>query len=273
MTHLPLKITKLFLVFSTLFFMSSCNLVGTQKAGELNDKGLQAMDNGELELAIDYFSEALDQRIIDKSVKATCLRNLAIAWEEFGNADSSRYYSLAAAEMIGKDTYEYDVYMADVSMIDGDIPAAIRRLENAKVKDGENMEVCNLLGLIYLGEYGTDYIDYEQAAYYNRKAYEQGESRATSYLLALSEYYLDNNDVALEIFKEMQMKYPSFIDAQYFEGVIYLENGEFEKGVSVLEDLKTKDASYVEIVDQNIAEFDPENFQEDDLSLEMEVEE
>ncbi len=271
MKQLHFNISSFILVGMALFVLTSCNLLGAQKAGELNDKGLEAMDNGQLELAIDYFSEALEQRIIDKSVKATCLRNLAIAWEEFGNADSSRHYSLAAAELIGEDTYEYEVYMADVSMIDGDIPAAIQRLQTAKIKGGENMEVCNLLGLIYLGEYGTDYIDYEQAAYYNRKAYEQGESRATSYLLALSEYYLDNNDVALEIFKRMQTDYPSFTDAQYFEGIIYLENGEFERGVAVLEELKTKDADYIEIVDQNIAEFDPNNGLEE-LILEADIE-
>lgn len=246
---------KVSLLFGFLFLISisSCNIANQAEAAQLNENGLIAMDNGELELAIDYFKQAIDKKGLDKSTAATCLRNLAVAWDEFGNTDSSKYYSLKAAEVIGKDTYEYELYLADVDMIDGNTASAIERLERAKNIGGENMEICNLLGLIYLGEYGEDFIDFKQAAYYNRKAYQQGESRATTYLLALSEYYTDNNDEALMLFQSMRQNYPQFLDAMYFEGVIMLENGELEEGIQILEELRVLDPSYSEIIDQDIA--------------------
>lgn len=239
--------------FILIIAISSCNIASQAEAAQLNENGLIAMDNGELELAIDYFKQAINKKGLDKETEATCLRNLAVAWDEFGNTDSSKYYSLKAAEVIGKNTYEYELYLADVDMIDGNTASAIERLERAKTIGGENMEICNLLGLIYLGEYGEDFIDFEQAVYYNRKAYQQGESRATTYLLALSEYYTDNNTEALSLFQSMRQHYPQFLDAMYFEGVILLENGELEEGIRILEELRVLDPSYSEIIDQDIA--------------------
>lgn len=239
--------------FILIIAISSCNIASQAEAAQLNENGLIAMDNGELELAIDYFKQAINKKGLDKETEATCLRNLAVAWDEFGNTDSSKYYSLKAAEVIGKNTYEYELYLADVDMIDGNTASAIERLERAKTIGGENMEICNLLGLIYLGEYGEDFIDFEQAVYYNRKAYQQGESRATTYLLALSEYYTDNNTEALALFQNMRQHYPQFLDAMYFEGVILLENGELEEGIRILEELRVLDPSYSEIIDQDIA--------------------
>lgn len=239
--------------FILLISISSCNIANQAEAAQLNENGLIAMDNGDLELAIDYFKQAIDKKGLDKETEATCLRNLAVAWDEFGNADSSKHYSLQAAEVIGKDTYEYELYLADVDMIDGNTASAIERLQRAKMLGGENMEICNLLGLIYLGEYGEEFIDFDQAVYYNRKAYQQGESRATTYLLALSEYYTDNNDEALMLFQSMRQNYPQFLDAMYFEGVIMLENGELEEGIQILEELRVLDPSYSEIIDQDIA--------------------
>jgi len=239
--------------FILIITISSCNIANQAEAAQLNENGLIAMDNGELELAIDYFKQAINKKGLDKETAATCLRNLAVAWDEFGNTDSSKYYSLKAAQVIGKDTYEYELYLAHVDMIDGNTASAIERLERAKMIGGENMEICNLLGLIYLGEYGEDFIDFEQAVYYNRKAYQQGESRATTYLLALSEYYTDNNTEALSLFQNMRQRYPQFLDAMYFEGVILLENGELEEGIRILEELRVLDPSYSDIIDQDIA--------------------
>src|SRR5690606_4317039 len=112
------------------------------EAHSKNEMGMKYLNNGQLDLAIIEFRNAANATM-DKKNKTTFLRNLAIAFHESGDLDSSKFYSLIAASLHDNQTYDYLINMADVNMIDGNINQAISKLKKAIEIGGVRIEPYN----------------------------------------------------------------------------------------------------------------------------------
>lgn len=62
------------------------------------------------------------------------------------------------------------VNKGDLDVLSGDIRSAINNFGNALNLDSEKLEVNNSIGLIYIGDYGEEYIDLEKGLKHNIKS-------------------------------------------------------------------------------------------------------
>ena len=166
-----------------------------QRLAYYNSLGLAQLDSGNYVAAAISFKDALSVGVMDTVQKVKLLRNIAVAYFEIGQKDTSRYYSLLASEAAPKFSSFYYINKADVFLLDSIIDSAIVYLTKGMELGGESMEVCNALGMIYLGYYGAEYRDLEKALYYNEQAFNINPGRMTENLLALS--YLANDSLRL----------------------------------------------------------------------------
>ena len=225
----------LFILLCTLT-LSSCSIVAHKKGEELNQKGLDYLTAGQYREAVNCFKGVAAMNFIDGSTKCTAYRNEAIAHTYLSEVDSSRQCYLNAAELNDKKSYEYLVNISDVYLIDKQIDKAIGCLKQAILYKKDDFMVYNNLGLIYLGEYGYEYADYDKALFYNKKVYDMAPDFSTKYTLAQSYYRKENYAEAEKYFGELIEACPE--NENYLIYQVYVKEG--LKKMDEAEDLKAK---------------------------------
>lgn len=233
-----------FSIIVLIFSLYSCNtIIKESEAITKNDLGLKYLNNGQIDLAIIEFRNAA-YLTSSKDLKTQYLRNLAVAFHEYGELDSSRFYSLKAGNLHDKNSIDYLINIADVNMIDGEINEAISKLEKAIKKGGVGLETYNSLGLIYYGHYGLEYQNLDKAIIYNKKAYEINHDRTTEDLLARTYYEADKLDKAEYHFLRLKTNFPDILDYGYYLGLIKYESGELNEAKVILKQVVQKDSLY-----------------------------
>jgi tetratricopeptide (TPR) repeat protein len=150
-------------------------------------------DDGQSEQAITRFEKLVASPAASDAQKAYALRYISLGYYELGDYPRSGEYAAKAAAFYPKGSYDYLVNMADAELMLGKVPEAVVRLEQAVAMAPRKLAANNVLGLVYLGDNGEQYVDYRKALVYNQAAYEIEPGRITEIvlarnLLALQEY-------------------------------------------------------------------------------------
>lgn len=190
--------------------LTSCLVDADKEAAVLNKKGLSFLENQQYDSAVYLFKKAAQTKSVSQNNKVNILRNVAITYTEMEETDSAKLFYKKAAAASSKNSYDFLVNHADVSLLDGDIPQAISNLQAAWDLDNKKVDVNNMLGLIYLGEYGTPYLNPDKALRYNLKAFEINKDRNTQFVLGKNYYQLKKYDKALVIFKALHKTFPAY---------------------------------------------------------------
>ncbi len=237
-------------LFLLLILITNCqtNTAPNQESIKANQKALSYLNDGDYSNAIKHFKLALNAQPIDLETHQIILRNIAISYYDSDQVDSSIFYFQKAIDISPKNTYDYYVNQADVDLLVNRVDDAITNLKRARSISPDELEVNNTLGLIFLGEYGDKYIDYDRALTYNIKVAEISNDRATATVLARNYYYLKKYEKAELLFTELNKKYPSLLDYQYWLGVTKYGKGEIDVAKEILTDLISKDSSYSNVL-------------------------
>lgn len=234
------------LIVTLLFSLFSCNAIKNEtEAISKNDEGVQHLNEGNPDFAIEKFKKAVSLSS-SKNMKSQYLRNLAIAFLDIDQVDSSRFYSLEAANLFSKKSINYLINMSDVHLIDGEVEKAIAKLERVIEKGGEGLETNNLLALIYCGSYGVEYQDLGKAILYSKKAYEINKDRVTEDVLARCYYEADELEEADFHFTRLAANYPYMLDYSYYLGLVKYEKGELNKAKELFRSVVQQDSLYYE---------------------------
>lgn len=244
-----MKQPLLTLLLITILYINCENAItDNPESLKANQTALNHLNEGDYPNAIKYFKEALNFKPITDETQQIILRNIAISYYDSDQVDSSILYFKKAIDISPKNTYEYYVNLAEVDLLVDRVDEAIKNLKRARSIHPNKMEVNNTLGLIFIGEYGDKYIDYERAITYNKKVVEISKDRTTKSVLARNYYYLKQYDKAENIFSELNKNHPDLLDYQYWLGVTKYEKGAIDSAKVMLTDLINKDASYKEFV-------------------------
>lgn len=211
LNHLNIVVCRIFII-PLAFGLFSCNQFPTEAdALKLNEAGIILMNEGKYEQAIASFKEAIQNSGLNTNSKGNIYRNMALAYHEQTIIDSAVHYSTLAAKCFYKNSYDYLVNMAYVDILVGKTGIAKSKLLKAETINSEDMAVNNILGLIYLGDYGAEFTDLEKGLRYNKKAYEINGSRGTEDILARNYYELGEYENAEVHYDHVYSKYPGIV--------------------------------------------------------------
>jgi lipopolysaccharide biosynthesis regulator YciM len=233
-----------------LLILFSCDHITTEKdAIAINQQGIVLMNAGKYDSALSAFLIAVQNQKLSKDSKGTIYRNIAITYGELEKIDSAIHYSTLAAKCFRKNSFSYLVNLADVDLLKGKTDLALSGLlKAANINPGE-MSVNNSLGLIYLGEYGEDYIDLEKALKYNSKAFELDNSRVIEEVLARNYYKLDDFENAQLHYTHLLREHPDMINFSLYMGMIKHKLKKTAEAEKLFAIVLAKDSSYKETID------------------------
>jgi tetratricopeptide (TPR) repeat protein len=232
--------------------LSSCGLYEAKQAKELNNLGLARSEKGDQAGAIAYFLQASAMPNIPDSDRSVYLENIGIQYD-LDNVDSAKYYYGRAAQLCARNTYHWLFDMAEIDLLDGHTDKAIPLLQLAYDKQKWRLGVNNLLGVIYLGDYGKEFLDARKALKFNLYAYTNNKTFNTEFLLARNYYELNQMDRALALFEEAHNESPGITSATGCLIMVHQELGNDSIANSMMEELKTKDkAEYENVIRQHI---------------------
>ena len=246
---MPKPSQYIFLLLLSILSLTACeNAIDETRTLQVNKEGLDLLNQGKSSQAISKFKQALDVGNPSNETKIAILRNIAICYYENDQIDSSIYFSKQALSLCKKESYEYYINEADIDLLEKRIDRAIKNLKRARRINPEELEVNNVLGLIFIGEYGDEYVEYERALYYNEKAFQVSSGRPTKTVLARNYYYLKRYEEAEKLFTELHEKHPDLLDYQYWVGITKYDNGEIDTATIILEELVRKDSTYADLM-------------------------
>ncbi|PCJ63498.1 MAG: hypothetical protein COA58_16085 [Bacteroidetes bacterium] len=200
-------------LFILVIFISGCDkLFSEVKAIEENQKGIDALNEGNSEQSLIHFHAAADLNPEDPETKSTIYRNIALAHVDLTNDDSAVYYHKMAANCYERGDYYYLLNMADADLYSENIGGALSRLLKANAINPNDVGSNNSLGLIYLGEYDYKYYDLDKALKYNKKAFDLNEDRITEQVLAQTYIAMGNHNKALFHLEHVYNEYPGILD-------------------------------------------------------------
>lgn len=158
------------------------------KLQALRVEAAQLHDAGQSRQAIAKFEKVVDSPIATDAEKAHALRFISLGYYELSDFPRSGEYAAKAAAYYPQGSYDYLVNMADADLMQGRVPEAAAKLEQAQPMEPRGLAANNVLGLLYLGDHGEQYADYPKALAYNRAAFEIEPGRITE--IALVRNYL-----------------------------------------------------------------------------------
>lgn len=141
-------------------------------------------DNGQSLQAIESFKKVVDDPALSQKQKSESLRYISLGYYELGDFVQSGNYAAKAAATYPEGSYDYLVNMADADLMLERVPQAIVRLEAAIKMAPNKLPANNVLGLLYLGDNGPEYVNYEKGLAFNRAAFEIAPGRITEIVLA-----------------------------------------------------------------------------------------
>ena len=235
-------------LFICLSVNCETNTTDNPESIKANQKALSFLNDGDYPNAIKEFKTAEQSKPLSLETHQIILRNIAISYYDSDQVDSSIFYFQKAIDISPKGTYDFYVNQAEVDLLVDRVDEAIKNLKRARSIEPDRLEVNNTLGLIFIGEYGEKYIDYERALTYNKKVANLSEDRSTATVLARNYYYLRKYDDAENIFNQLNKKYPHLLDYQYWVGVTKYAKGEVDSARIILTNLIEKDNSYNDVL-------------------------
>jgi tetratricopeptide (TPR) repeat protein len=226
----------IFFFFTGLLFLVSCTDNKSAQAKLINEQGLKYHQEGEDSLAQQLFVRAANMKGVSNEDKASYYRNAAISTLEI--PDSARYFFSKAKSLNKPNAYEYLVNNAYIHLIDKKVDAAITDLKKAYQMNKEGLAVNNMLGLIYLGEYGKDYFEPFKAIKFNFQSFELYKDDQSKFVLAKNYYYIGRYNKALTLFEQLYASYPNDTDYLITLIMMHQENRNTIEAEKLMETLK-----------------------------------
>lgn len=224
-----------------------------------NDRAIQLMYKGEYREAERLFKQAL-ARIPegDYENRYTFNSNLALLYENEGNLKAAEAFHRKSLEYVDRDMALYHSTLGNISLLKGDLHAAIENFGQALKINPNDFDAHNSLGLIYMGDVSDEVWDYKLALEHNRKAFEINpeitamSNLAQNYFL-LEDYSetirlcdslitLDSGMALPYLFKGLSFYLTEFPDSAlvYLSQAITLEPGYLDSDLQeILNDLET----------------------------------
>lgn len=236
---------KIFLILALSLALASCGQILSEiEASSKNEEGMQKLHEGDYEEAITAFKKAIENPKLSVDTRANIYRNIAQTFIELQVPDSAIHYSTLAANCYKKNSYEYLVNIADIEILTGKTYAALEKLKAAYAMKPTEIAVNNTLGLIYLGEYGLEYLDVDKALPYNQKAFEINKDRATEYVLAQNYYELGQFNMAEYHFNNLYNQYPDNVTHPLSLGVVKFRLGDHEAAEALFQKVLEVDPGF-----------------------------
>lgn len=209
-----------------------------------NDEAVQMLDSqANYSGAISQLESAL-KNTFDSEEKMRILKNLGYAYWSDGNLEKAKENFQTAFEMAKKDSYDFYLLTGEISFLENDAKKAEENYLKAYEKMPDDFQINSSLGLFYLGfdEITADYVDYNKALGYNKKALEQNPDLETmKENLASNYYFLEQYDLAIDLYKQTSLE--SKPDNLYMIGLCYYGKEDDANAKIYLQ--KAKDAGYV----------------------------
>lgn len=218
----------------------ACNQPDEQQARTVNDKGLAYLNEGKEREARLAFLQASQYKNISDSDRTNYLENTAISYLRTPFKDSAKYYFQKALSLNPVGSYYYFVYRGYIKLIENELDSTADFLEKAFAKDSTKPTVNNLLGLLYMGEYGKDFYDPYKAIKYNRKTYELLQDGVSKFVLAKNEYLVNKVQLSEQMFEELYRDAPEYTPYLVSLIMIKQELGESAEASKLLLILKGK---------------------------------
>ncbi|MEO6541670.1 MAG: tetratricopeptide repeat protein [Ferruginibacter sp.] len=239
-----------FMIAALLCMLFSCQDMPTEEeAIKKNQEGINHMNEGKYELALADFSEAVRNPKLTLISKGTIYRNIALTYHELNKLDSSIHFSTLAAKCYKKNSYDYLVNMANVDILTGKTSVALLKLLKAAGMEPGDLSVNNILGLIYLGDYGEEFADPEKALTYNKKAFEISNSRITEDILGRNYYDLGKYDLAEMHYQRIHEQYPNELNYTLNMGMIKYKLKKTMDAELLFSQVIAGDSSYKETIE------------------------
>ena len=233
-------------LFVSLLFLFSCGEMTTENdAIKINQQGIEFMNAGKYELALQAFLNAVKNPRLSKDSKGTIYRNISLTYNDLGKKDSAVHFSTLAAKCYRKNSFDYLVNSADVDIVIGKTGSALARLLKAVKINPDEMSVNNSLGLIYLGEYDETLTDLDKALMYNSRAFEINNSRVTEDVLARTYYKKGNYEKAEAHYEHLLQNHPDIISYSLDMGMVKLKLKKKQEADQFFEKVIATDSSYI----------------------------
>ncbi|NVZ69438.1 hypothetical protein HX791_09680 [Pseudomonas costantinii] len=166
-------------------------------------------DRGSNAAAIDSFKKIEADPAASNQQKASALRYISLSYYESGDYQRSGDYAAKAAAYYPVGSYYYLVNMADADLMQDRIPSARDRLERAVEIDPQKLAANNVLGLLYMGDNGKQYADYNKALVFNQAAFNIAPGRITQIVLVRNLIKVREYSKAETHLNELKLKYPN----------------------------------------------------------------
>jgi tetratricopeptide (TPR) repeat protein len=195
-------------------------------ADECNQRGVELMYEGNRDEALESFQDGLTDPHISKETKAKTYRNIAMAYISMEEEqDSAVHYLNLALKLIPANSYEYLINSADLDLISGNVPEAEQKLQQALAMNSEKIMAHDLLGQIYIGDYGREYRELDKALEHNLKVWQYRKDSDSEFLLAKNYYLLDDLDNAYSHFDNLVIKDPEDTVSLLHKGMVLYRQG------------------------------------------------
>jgi len=230
-----------------LIILLACKQVPTKSDSMAkNLAGINYMNESKYEQALQEFTEAVKNPLLDDDTRGVIYRNIALTYGEMQNRDSAVHFYTIAAKVYEKNSYGYLVNMAGADLQNGKTQNALTRLLKAAAINPEELGVNNALGLIYLGDYDVAFADPEKALPYNKKANELSSGRVTEDILGRNYYELGNYTTAAMYYEKLHSQYPGNLNYTYNCGMIKYKLNRNEDAEELFNQVIAQDSSYKE---------------------------
>ena len=234
----------------SLLLLFSCGEMTTESDPiKINQEGIEFMNAGKYELALQSFLKAVKSPRLSKDSKGTIYRNISLTYNDLDKKDSAIHFSTLAAKCYRKNSFDYLVNSAEVDILTGKTARALARLLKALKMNPDELSVNNSLGLIYLGEYDETLLNLDNALIYNSKAFEISGSRVTEEVLARTFYKMKDYKKAESHYEHLLQNHPDIISYSLDMGMIKSKLKKSAEADILFNKVIAADSSYQQTID------------------------
>jgi tetratricopeptide (TPR) repeat protein len=186
----------------------SCGSDELKTAQIQNITGLELYEKGDYKKSLYFFLKAANHTDIPDSNKAIYFDNIAHAYFHTSQPDSAKFFYKKVCQLAQSNRSDCNISLANLLLLDDKIDSARSLLEEIVAKDSTNGAVNNLLGLIYIGDYGQAFFNPELGYKFNNRAYWYFRDAGSKFALAKNEYFLNNTEKAIALFSQLHQQFP-----------------------------------------------------------------
>ena len=241
-----MKIIGYILLTLILVFIFLKLFLKRHKSDKLNSQGLLYLNESKYTKALDKFKQAYELEDRDDAKKVMHLRNMSLAYVGLNENVLAVNTKKVALKLCPENSYDYFVTKGDIDLIEGNIESAITNFKRAIEINPEKLEANNSLGLVYVGDYGIEFMDLEKALIYNKKALKLYPFSITKNVLGRNYFLLEDYEKADKYFSEILNEYPNDLDTKYSLGIIKFQLQDFKTAKNLLKQVAKYKPEYLE---------------------------